>query len=80
MLPLNTRTQVVEIWVDNQNVTTDRLLNLYTHGITNINRLSHNITVPSDSGINISDNKIVLISGEVIASSQDVGTNLVVIH
>lgn len=76
--PANTRTQIVEIWVDNQNTTTDRKVNLFAHGTTATNRLSHNIPVLKDTGINIAENKIVLTAGEVLALSQDVGTDVVV--
>jgi hypothetical protein len=70
--------QVVEIWADNQNITTDRKIDIYAGGTANINRLSHNILITKDTGINISDNKIILNAGEVFAMSQDVGTDVIV--
>jgi hypothetical protein len=77
-VPANTKTQIVEIWVDNQNTTTDRKVNIYAHGTTSTNRLSHNIPVTKDTGITISDNKIVLSSTEIFAMSQDTGTDVIV--
>lgn len=77
-VPANATTQVVEIWIDNQNTTTDRKVYLYAHGTAVTNRLSHNIPITKDTGINISDNKIVLTSGETFAMSQDVGTDVIV--
>ncbi|MGH4125090.1 MAG: hypothetical protein ACREV6_19415 [Clostridium sp.] len=77
-VPTGSRTQIVEIWSDNQNATTDRKINIYAHGTTNTNRLSHNIPITKDTGISISDNKIVLGAGEVFAMSQDVGTDVII--
>lgn len=77
-VPTNTKTQIVEIWVDNQNINTTRKLSLYAHGVANTNRLSHNIPIAADTGITISDNKIILSAGEAFAMSQDVGTDVVV--
>ncbi|UZQ49872.1 hypothetical protein [Clostridium kluyveri] len=76
--PANTNTQIVEIWADNQNVTTDRNVNLYSPGVSIANRLVHNIPVKADTGISISDNKITLNSGEVFAMSQDIGNDVLV--
>ena len=77
-VPANTRTQIIEIWIDNQNTTTDRKVNIYAHGTASTNRLNHNIPVTKDTGITISDNKIVLAAGEVLAMSQNTGTDVVV--
>lgn len=77
-VPATKQTQIIEMWVDNQNVTTDRKVNLYAHGTATTNRLSHNIPITKDTGISISDNKIILIAGEVFAMSQDIGTDVVV--
>ncbi|MGH4123796.1 MAG: hypothetical protein ACREV6_12795 [Clostridium sp.] len=76
--PANIRTQIVEIWADNQNTTTDRKINMYAHGLASANRLSHNIPITKDTGVSISDNKIILNAGEVFAMSQDIGNDCVV--
>lgn len=76
--PANTRVQIVEIWMDNQNTNTDRKVNMYAHGTASTNRLNHNIPITADTGITISDNKIVLSAGEVFAMSQDTGTDVIV--
>lgn len=77
-VPANKQAQIVEIWVDNQNTTTDRLIDIHAHGTALTNRLNHKIPVTKDTGITISDNKIILAAGEVIAMKQDVGTDVVV--
>lgn len=76
--PAGKQAQVVEIWADNQNVTTDRKINIYAGGTATTNRLSHNIPIIKDTGITIADNKIILVAAEVLALSQDVGTDVVV--
>lgn len=76
--PSKVRTQIVEIWVDNQNTTTDRKINIYAHGTASTNRLNHNIPITKDTGITISENKIILDAGEVFAMSQNAGTDVVV--
>lgn len=77
-VPLNTRTQICEIWIDNQNASLDRKLNIYAHGTASSNRLVHNISISSDTGITLENLKITLGASEVIAMSQDAGTDVVV--
>ena len=77
-VPANTRTQVVDIHVVNQNTTTDRKINIYTHGIATGNQINRNTPVTKDIGVCIADNKIILNAGEVIAFSQDAGTDVLV--
>jgi hypothetical protein len=76
--PGNMRTQVIEIWIDNQNSTTQRLIDIHAHGTVLTNRLAHKIPVAADTNRTLSDNKIVLGAGEVLAMKQDTGTDVVV--
>lgn len=76
--PANMRTQIAEVWIDNQNATTQRLIDIHAHGTAIGNRLSHKIPVAADTGITLSDNKIFLNSSEVLALKQDVGTDVLV--
>ncbi|MBU3146992.1 hypothetical protein, partial [Clostridium sp. CF012] len=76
--PANTRTQIIEMWLDNQNTTTDRKVDIYAHGTASTNRLSRKIPITMDSGISISDCKTVLDAAQVLALSQDVGTDVIV--
>lgn len=77
-VPVNYRAQIIEIWADNQSTTTDRLIDIHAHGTATTNRLNHKIPVTKDTGITISDNKIVLAVGEVLAMKQDTGTDVIV--
>ncbi len=77
-VPVGKQATIVEIWVDNQNTTTDRMINIFAHGTAATNRLCHNIPITKDSGIVISDNKIFLDAGQVLALSQNIGTDVVV--
>lgn len=76
--PANKQTQIVEIWVDNQNTTTARKVDLYAHGTALTNRLAHNIPVAADYYQCLENNKIVLAAGEVLGMKQDSGTDCVV--
>lgn len=76
--PANSRSQIVEIWIDNQNATTQRLIDIHAHGTGLGNRLNHKIPVAADTGRTISDMKVVLAPGEVLAMKQDTGTDVLV--
>lgn len=76
--PSNMRTQIVEIWVDNQNTTTQRLVDIHAHGTALTNRLAHKIPVTADFYQCVSDNHIVLGANEPIAMKQDTGTDCIV--
>lgn len=76
--PANMRTQIIEVWADNQNTTTQRLIDIHAHGTAATNRLSHKIPITADTGITISDNKIILDAGQVFAMKQDTGTDVIV--
>lgn len=75
--PANTQAQITEIWLDNQNTTTVRNVALYAHGTASTNRLTGKIVLSPGTGFNLSDNKIILGAGEVLALSQDVGTDVI---
>lgn len=76
--PAGKQAQVVELWADNQNLTIDRKISLFAGGTASFNRLSHNILVAKDSGIVISDMKVILAAAEVFALNQDLGTDVIV--
>lgn len=76
--PAGVCTQITEIWVDNQNTSNARKLDIYAHGTALINRLNHNVPLPADIGTILSDCKIVLAPNEVLALKQDTGTDVVV--
>jgi hypothetical protein len=76
--PANMRTQIIEIWVDNQNATTQRLIDIHAHGTGLGNRLNHKIPIAADTGRTLSDNHIVLAPGDVLAMKQDTGTDVLV--
>ena len=76
--PVGCRSQIVDILVVNQNTTTDRKLNIYAHGTSTTNQTNRNVIIAKDTGIGIVDNKIILSANEVLAMSQDVGTDLIV--
>lgn len=72
------RAHIVDVLVVNQNTTTDRKFNIYAHGITAGNQIHRNVPVVKDSSGGMIDNKIILNAGEVLAMSQDTGTDLIV--
>ncbi|GEM_PF-3170051 len=76
--PPNIMTQIVDIHIVNQNSTTDRKISIYAHGTASGNQINRNITVLKDVGICVADNKIILNSGEVLAMTQDIGTDVLV--
>jgi hypothetical protein len=76
--PNNMRTQVTEIWIDNQNTSTQRLVDLHAHGTANTNRLAHRLPIAADTNRTISDCKIVLDPNDVLAMKQDTGSDVVV--
>ena len=76
--PSNMRTQIIEIWIDNQNTTTQRNISLYAHGTASTNRLGHKIPVAADTNITLSDNKIILGASDIFAMAQDTGTDCIV--
>lgn len=75
-VPASIRTQIVEIWADNQNTTTARKLSILAHGLAATNQLAHNIEIAADSSKIISDNKIILAAGETLGFKQDTGTDI----
>ena len=75
--PVGKQAHVTDIWLDNQNTTTVRNVALYAHGITSANRLTGKIVLSPGTGLVISDNKIILNANEVLAVSQDIGTDVV---
>lgn len=74
--PTGYRAQIVEIWADNQNVTTARKLAIFAHGLAATNQLAHNIEIAADQSKLISDNKIILAAGEILGFKQDTGTDV----
>lgn len=77
-VPASIRTQIVDIHIVNQNTTTDRKVSIYAHGTASGNQINRNTPIQKDVGICVADNKIILTSGEVLAMSQDIGTDVVV--
>ncbi|PKM75014.1 MAG: hypothetical protein CVU92_03515 [Firmicutes bacterium HGW-Firmicutes-17] len=75
-VPTGYRTQVVEIWADNQNTTTSRKLAIFAHGLASTNQLAHNIEIAADQSKIISDNKIILATGETLGFKQDAGADV----
>lgn len=75
--PTKTQTQVTDIWLDNQNTTTTRFVKLHAHGTATTNRLVGKIQIRAGESVNISQGRIVLNAGEVLALAQDVGTDVV---
>lgn len=77
-VPAGYRAHIVDVLVVNQNTTTDRKFNMYAHGTAAGNQIHRNVLVVKDSSAGMVDNKIILAAGEVLAMSQDVGTDCVV--
>ncbi len=75
--PASNRAQVIEIYLDNQNTTTVRYVSIYAHGTAAGNRLVNNIKLNANQSKCVSDAKIILAAGEVLAMVQDVGTDVV---
>jgi len=75
--PANNRAQVIEIYLDNQNTTTVRYVSIYAHGTAAGNRLINRIKLKANQSICVSDAKIILNAGEVLAMVQDVGTDVI---
>ena len=75
--PANNRAQVLEIYLDNQNTTTVRYVSIYAHGTAAGHRLINRIKLKANQSICVSDAKIILNAGEVLAMVQDVGTDVI---
>ena len=76
--PADTRTQITEIWIANNNTTTIRNVTVFAHGLVSGNILIPLLPVPL-SGLQMLDEaKIVLTATEVIGFKQDVGTDVIV--
>lgn len=75
--PAGKQAHVTDIWLDNQNTTTVRNVALYAHGTAATNRLTGKIVLSPGTGFVISDNKIIIEAGEVLALAQDIGTDVV---
>lgn len=74
--PTGKQAQILSIWLDNQNTTLGRKVALYAHGTASTNRLMNNIIINPLTGEVISDINIILNAGEVLALSQDLGTDV----
>ena len=75
--PAATVTQITEIWLANTNTTTVRMVTLRAHGTGTGNTLADRIEIPARSTVIIDGCKIVLSASEVLAASQDVGTDAI---
>lgn len=75
--PANNRAQVIEIYLDNQSTTTVQYVSIYAHGTATGNRLVNNIKLKANQSKCVSDAKIILAAGEVLAMVQDFGTGVV---
>lgn len=75
--PANNQAQVIEIYLDNQNTTTVRYVSLYAHGTAAGNRLINKIKLKANQSKCMSDAKIILAAGEVLAMVQDTGTDVI---
>ncbi|WP_026395299.1 hypothetical protein [Acetobacterium malicum] len=75
--PASKQAQITDIWLDNQNTTTTRYVSLYAHGTAATNRLVGKIQIRPGYSVNISQGRIVLDAGQVLALAQDVGTDVV---
>jgi len=76
--PASTTTQVTEIWFANTNTTTARKVKLLAHGLVD----PGNVLIPeimiAAKGVEIIDgSKIALATTEVLAASQDAGTDVI---
>lgn len=76
-VPVGFRAHIVDVLVVNQNTTTDRKFNIFSHGTAPGNQIHRNVLVTKDSSAGMLDNKIILTAGEVLAMSQDIGTDLI---
>lgn len=77
-VPVGYRAHIADVLVVNQNTTTDRRFNIYAHGTASGNQIHRNVSVIKDSSAGMLENKIILTAGEVLAMSQDTGTDLIV--
>ena len=75
--PAGTVTQVTEIWLTNTNTTTVRTVTLRAHGTAAGNTLADRIEIPARDTAIIDGCKIVLEAGDVLAASQDAGTDVI---
>lgn len=76
-VPVGYQAHIVDVLVVNQNATTDRKFNIFAHGTAAGNQIHRNVPVTKDSSGGMIDNKIILNDGEVLAMSQDTGTDLI---
>jgi hypothetical protein len=75
--PANTATQVTEIYLTNTNTTTARKAGLYAHGTAGTNVLIPEIEIAANGAEVLSNLKIWLEAGEVLAAKQDDGTDVI---
>ena len=75
--PADHRTQITEIWITNTSTTDSRDVALFAHGTAAGNTIAQKITVEAEATTIIDGSKIVLDAAEVLAASQDAGTDVI---
>lgn len=75
--PANTRTQITEIWLANNNPTTARRVTVRAHGAAAANNLLPVLEIAANGAQIIGDSKIVLAAGAVFVALQDVGADVI---
>ena len=75
--PVNTVTQITEIWLANTNTTTTRKVSLYAHGTASENTIIPELQILAKGTKIITDARIILAAAEVLAAKQDIGTDVI---
>jgi len=74
--PSFTETQITEIWLKNNNITTTRTVTVYAHGLTDSNIL-FTLSISANGSALISNSRIVLATTEVLGAKIDTGTDVI---
>lgn len=77
--PALTTTQITEIWIANTNASTARVISVAAHGTAMANTLIPEQSIAAKGYASLTETKIVLAAGEVLAGMVDTGSNETII-